>query len=217
MNLGQIYMLSQVAQKNNLYCEGRMFKGLASTPISRRSQRLGRFPVSEMGIGTWAWGNQLVWGYEEKMDDEIRETFKLCVDAGINLFDTGDSYGTGKLEAQSEKVGFKNFMVCISFQTWCVFLFKRCSSHLTHENYFSLTQLLGKFLRELPPRTREQVQVATKLATYPWRLTPGQFVGAAKASRARVGGRLAVGQLHWSASNYAPWQEITLWDGLRAM
>jgi len=121
-----------------------------------------------------------VWGYDEGMDAELRDTFRMCVDAGVNLFDTGDSYGTGRLEAQSEK-------------------------------------LLGEFISELPPGTRDEILVATKLATYPWRVTPGQFVDAAKASRARVGGRLAIGQLHWSASNYAPWQEKALWDGLRSM
>jgi pyridoxine 4-dehydrogenase len=30
--------------------------------------------------------------------------FNLAVDRGINLFDTGDSYGTGKLNGQSEKL-----------------------------------------------------------------------------------------------------------------
>ncbi|GAB5364455.1 hypothetical protein AAMO2058_000971900 [Amorphochlora amoebiformis] len=142
--------------------------------------KLGSLDVSPMGVGTWAWGNRLLWGYEEKMDDELGAVFELLVANGINLFDTGDSYGTGKLEAQSEK-------------------------------------LLGRFISELPEGSRKDIHVATKLATYPWRVTSSQFVNAAKASRERVGGRLAMGQLHWSASNYAPWQERALWDGLCAM
>lgn len=37
-------------------------------------------------------------------------------------------------------------------------------------------QLLGQFLREYPgsPEVAADVRIATKLAAYPWRLTPGQ-------------------------------------------
>lgn len=49
--------------------------------------------VSPMGLGTWAWGNQLLWGYDESMDPELQQMFNLVVSQGINLFDTADSYG----------------------------------------------------------------------------------------------------------------------------
>lgn len=65
---------------------------------------MGPLNVSPMGFGTWAWGNQLLWGYQESMDIELQRTFNLAVDNGINLFDTADSYGTGKLNGQSEKL-----------------------------------------------------------------------------------------------------------------
>lgn len=45
------------------------------------------------GLGTWAWGNKLVWGYDDSMDEELQEAFNLCVREGINWFDTADSYG----------------------------------------------------------------------------------------------------------------------------
>jgi pyridoxine 4-dehydrogenase len=38
------------------------------------------------------------------MDKELQEAFNTCVDAGINWFDTADSYGTGNLAGQSEKL-----------------------------------------------------------------------------------------------------------------
>jgi pyridoxine 4-dehydrogenase len=60
------------------------------------------FPV--MGCGTWAWGNQLLWGYDPSMDTELQQVFNLCVDRGVTFFDTGDSYGTGKFKGQSEKL-----------------------------------------------------------------------------------------------------------------
>jgi pyridoxine 4-dehydrogenase len=55
-----------------------------------------------MGCGTWAWGNRLLWGYDESMDNQLQEVFNLCVSNGVTLFDTGDSYGTGKLSGRSE-------------------------------------------------------------------------------------------------------------------
>lgn len=57
-----------------------------------------------MGCGTWAWGNRLLWGYDESMDDQLQAVFNLCVTQGVTLFDTGDSYGTGKLNGRSEQL-----------------------------------------------------------------------------------------------------------------
>lgn len=64
--------------------------------------KVGPLAVSPMGLGTWAWGNQLLWGYDEEMDEELQQVFNLAISKGINLFDTADSYGTGKLNGRSE-------------------------------------------------------------------------------------------------------------------
>jgi pyridoxine 4-dehydrogenase len=61
-----------------------------------------KLTLPQMGCGTWAWGNQLLWGYNEGMDDELQAVFNLCVSHGVTLFDTGDSYGTGRLQGRSE-------------------------------------------------------------------------------------------------------------------
>ncbi|MQM09755.1 hypothetical protein Taro_042633 [Colocasia esculenta] len=66
--------------------------------------KMGSFTVSPMGFGTWAWGNRLLWGYQEEMDSELQEIFNVAVRNGINLFDTADSYGTGRLNGQSERL-----------------------------------------------------------------------------------------------------------------
>jgi pyridoxine 4-dehydrogenase len=65
------------------------------------SQKLS---LPAMGCGTWAWGNRLLWGYDESMDDQLQGVFNLCVSNGVTLFDTGDSYGTGKLNGRSEQL-----------------------------------------------------------------------------------------------------------------
>ncbi|BDI14934.1 oxidoreductase [Nostoc cf. commune SO-36] len=65
-------------------------------------QSLQKLLLPIMGCGTWAWGNQLLWGYNESMDDQLQAVFNLCVSNGVTLFDTGDSYGTGRLNGRSE-------------------------------------------------------------------------------------------------------------------
>ncbi len=58
-----------------------------------------------IGLGTWAWGNQLLWGYRPEQDDLLlKETFKTAINGGLNFIDTADSYGTGSLNGRSEKL-----------------------------------------------------------------------------------------------------------------
>lgn len=60
--------------------------------------------LPRMGCGTWAWGNKLLWDYDESQDQQLQEVFNCCVDNGVTLFDTGDSYGTGKRKGRSEQL-----------------------------------------------------------------------------------------------------------------
>ena len=60
-------------------------------------------PLNGIGFGTWAWGNQLVWGYRPERDDrQLEEAFRQALASGLNLIDTADSYGTGALAGRSE-------------------------------------------------------------------------------------------------------------------
>ncbi|KAF6260861.1 NADP-dependent oxidoreductase domain-containing protein [Scenedesmus sp. NREL 46B-D3] len=70
----------------------------------RETIQLGSLEVSPMGLGTWAWGNKLLWGYQPEMDAELQEAFNTVVAAGVNIFDTADSYGTGSLNGRSEQL-----------------------------------------------------------------------------------------------------------------
>lgn len=67
-------------------------------------KQIGPLKVSPMGLGTWSWGNQLLWGYDKSMDPELQQLFNLVVSKGINIFDTADSYGTGFLNGRSEEL-----------------------------------------------------------------------------------------------------------------
>lgn len=58
-----------------------------------------------IGVGTWAWGNRLVWDYDPARDDALLPaTVRAAVEAGVRLFDTADSYGTGALRGCSERL-----------------------------------------------------------------------------------------------------------------
>lgn len=61
-------------------------------------------PVSSpsIGVGTWAWGNQFLWGYDPGQDAELQATFARAVSLGLTFFDTADSYGTGRWTGRSE-------------------------------------------------------------------------------------------------------------------
>ena len=61
-----------------------------------RSVRLaGGLEVSPLGVGAWAWGDRLFWGYDDSQEDGAQQAFNTAVDLGVNLFDTAEVvYGT---------------------------------------------------------------------------------------------------------------------------
>lgn len=68
-------------------------------------RRWRRPAVAPIGVGTWSWGNRLLWNYVPQRDDPLLlHTFQACIKAGLTFFDTADSYGTGKLQGRSESL-----------------------------------------------------------------------------------------------------------------
>ena len=52
-----------------------------------------------MGIGTWAWGDSLFWGYGSNYGEtEVQAAFDAAVAAGATFFDTAEVYGLGESE-----------------------------------------------------------------------------------------------------------------------
>lgn len=136
--------------------------------------RMGPLSVSPMGFGTWAWGNQLLWGYQESMDAELQHIFNLAVKNGINLFDTADSYGTGRLNGQSEKLLGK--FIRESQGPFCSLIYFFITHLYPRPGFFCYS-----FSRNnVNSPEKNEIVIATKFAAYPWRLTPGQFVKACK-------------------------------------
>lgn len=55
--------------------------------------------VPALGIGTWAWGDTLFWGYgTDYGEQQLRDAFQEAITAGVNFFDTAEIYGFGESE-----------------------------------------------------------------------------------------------------------------------
>ena len=66
--------------------------------------KVGSLNFSPIGLGTWSWGNRFLWQYNKDEDEILKETFNYVTRNGITWFDTGDSYGTGKLNGRAEEL-----------------------------------------------------------------------------------------------------------------
>jgi aryl-alcohol dehydrogenase-like predicted oxidoreductase len=57
------------------------------------------FDSVEMGIGTWQWGDRMIWGYQQEYHEtDLQEAFNASLEAGIRFFDTAEVYGQGQSE-----------------------------------------------------------------------------------------------------------------------
>lgn len=66
-----------------------------STPLTIRN---GKAMLPKMGVGAWAWGDSLFWGYNPKEDAELEEVFRTATERGVGFFDTAELYGIGRSE-----------------------------------------------------------------------------------------------------------------------
>jgi len=149
----------------------------------------GPITISQLGCGTWSWGNRLLFDYDTSQDEEIYEAYKRVRDAGVTVFDTADSYGTLDLNGRAE-------ILLGEFE------------RRYQEERNDIETPWWEFNKQSDNSNAQQV--ATKFAPYPWRITRGSLLNAAEASLKRLGqSKLAIAQLHWSTANYQPFQGTT--------
>jgi aryl-alcohol dehydrogenase-like predicted oxidoreductase len=54
---------------------------------------------TKMGIGTWSWGDRLLWSYgRDHTDVDLETAYNTSLAGGIRLFDTAEFYGFGRSE-----------------------------------------------------------------------------------------------------------------------
>ncbi|MGO8737118.1 MAG: aldo/keto reductase [Terriglobia bacterium] len=55
--------------------------------------------ISPLGLGTWQWGDRMMWGYgKTHTDSDIHDAFHVSLQSGVNFFDTAEVYGKGRSE-----------------------------------------------------------------------------------------------------------------------
>lgn len=162
----------------------------------------GPIEISSLGCGTWSWGNKLLWDYDPSQDEEIYRAYRAVRDAGVTIFDTADSYGTMELNGRAE-------ILLGRFERQYQ---EEISSNRSQSGMFDFGSIFGNDAAAANSNTQ---QIATKFAPYPWRITRGSLVQAARESLKRIEqDKLCVAQLHWSTANYQPFQEGALWEGI---
>jgi aryl-alcohol dehydrogenase-like predicted oxidoreductase len=73
---------------------------MAEFPIEEKVH-LGKTSVQipPMGTGCWQWGDRFYWGFGRGYSDEdVKESFKISLESGVNFFDTAEVYGNGTSE-----------------------------------------------------------------------------------------------------------------------
>jgi pyridoxine 4-dehydrogenase len=71
--------------------------------LPQQSNALERAPqqsisLPPIGLGAWAWGDSLFWGYDKKNDNDLKEVFQYALDNKQAFFDTAELYGLGRSE-----------------------------------------------------------------------------------------------------------------------
>ena len=60
---------------------------------------LKNITLPSLGIGTWAWGDSLFWGYgSDYGETEVQNAFDAAIASGASFFDTAEVYGFGESE-----------------------------------------------------------------------------------------------------------------------
>ncbi len=55
--------------------------------------------ISPLGLGTWQWGDRMMWGYgKTHTDSDLHDAFQVSLQSGVNFFDTAEVYGKGRSE-----------------------------------------------------------------------------------------------------------------------
>ena len=157
-------------------CSIRFVSGLAAN-LAIRKRVVGRvsagpIDISSLGCGTWSWGNKLLWDYDSSQDEEIYRAYRAVRDAGVTIFDTADSYGTLELNGRAE-------ILLGRFER----RYQEEKASTKSQSTFDLGNFLGN--SDASAKNNKQ-QVATKFAPYPWRITRGSLVRAARESLKRL-------------------------------
>lgn len=98
-----------------------------------------------MGLGAWAWGDSIFWGYDKKQDDDLKQVFDYAVSKNLAFFDTAELYGIGRSETllgnfrlasgtEGEKVQIATKFAALPFRTKAKDVVNACRASLKRLN-----------------------------------------------------------------------------------
>jgi len=131
--------------------------GASPSPLLANAAIQPKTKLPPIGLGCWAWGDSLFWGYNPSQDKDLNEVFDYVVKQTTSptggssnmpssvLLDTAELYGLGRSES-----------------------------------------LIGDFSKNVPTETQEKITIATKFAALPFRTKPENVVKAALGSQKRL-------------------------------
>jgi len=116
---------------------------IAAADTSRSSATTLSLPP--MGLGAWAWGDSIFWGYNPKEDDDLHQVFNYALSQNLAFFDTAELYGLGRSETlignfreeagdEGDKVQVATKFAALPFRTKAQDVVKACKSSLKRLN-----------------------------------------------------------------------------------
>ena len=75
---------------------------IALTPAVATAAASEKLALPKMGIGAWAWGDSLFWGYDPKEDEELEKVFSFVAARKDGFVDTAELYGIGRSNLWSD-------------------------------------------------------------------------------------------------------------------
>jgi aryl-alcohol dehydrogenase-like predicted oxidoreductase len=114
-------------------------------------RQLGRsgFKVPELcfGAGTFGTGNEFFKAWSDTNDEEARRIVDLCMDAGVNFFDTADIYSNGGSELALAKALSHLKREDFLLSTKCTFRFGEGPNNVGSSRYHLIRSLEGSLKR----------------------------------------------------------------------
>ena len=157
-----------------------------SPPLDRIRIGKSDIEVRALGVGTWAWGDRIVWGFGHGYGEpEVEAAFHASRRAGLDFFDSAEVYGWGISER----------------------ILGRLAGNPDNGTAPSRMPPPGCEARRsaipsgtLPPGSEapQRAIIATKFFPYPWRFFRGSLVRALRASLRRLRlEQVDLYQVHW--------------------
>lgn len=166
--------------------------------------RLGNTPLNVMplGFGTWTWDSAGQYGTgRDYKEEDLRAAFKTSLKAGINFFDTAESYGNGEVEVllgKFLKEAKASVVVATKFPPW--------------RNRFLKRHLLTSLHSSLKRMQLEQIDLYQ--THFHFRFVPVQTWMTALADAVERGLTIAVGTANYDASRLRMAHKLLLKRGV---